>query len=308
LFATFIQCKGSDAEGRTAALLLGEPGMILRRAVRIDAERAQKIENAFAREVATAPDRYKDQLPAAGSEAAILWAIDDLQRGAPSYGRMSKPLADIVRRQIAQLHAMLTALGAVESVFFRGVGPGGWDIYGAKFARGLAEFRVRLAPDGNIDGSIPPLCLATPATWRPRCRSSAGVHGTRAKPRPLSIIANRPEVNVRIVSVPMTDRDPVEPGAEIARHLGCQVACEGFEIGHFGGILRRDDEAEMMPVVQAAPRERHGVGAILSGAEHVGLLTAAGDAVTLQVGERRRTQGAPPMLARLGTRVNGLEG
>jgi BlaR1 peptidase M56 len=142
----------SDAEGRTTALLLGESGMILRRAVRIDAERAQKIENAFARQVATAPDRYKDQLPEDGSEAAVLWAIDDLQRGAPSYRRMSKPFADIVRRQIAQLHAMLTALGAVESVFFRGVGPGGWDIYGAKFARGLAEFRVRLASDGNIDG------------------------------------------------------------------------------------------------------------------------------------------------------------
>jgi hypothetical protein len=52
----------------------------------------------------------------------------------------------------------------------------------------------------------------------------------------------------------------------------------------------------MMPVVQAALRERHGVGAILGGTEHVGLLAAAGDAVTLQVGdmggERRRAEGA----------------
>jgi beta-lactamase regulating signal transducer with metallopeptidase domain len=144
----------SDAEGRTTALLLGEPGVKARRAVRIDAERAQEIENAFARQVATAPDRFKDQLPTDGSEAAVLWAIDDLQRGAPSYGRMSKPLADIARRQIAQLHAMLTALGTVESVFFRGVGPGGYDIYGAKFASGLAEFRVRLATDGIIEDII----------------------------------------------------------------------------------------------------------------------------------------------------------
>jgi BlaR1 peptidase M56 len=140
----------SDVEGRTTALLLRELGM-RRRAVRIDAERAQEIENAFARQLATAPGRFKDQLPADGSEAAVLWAIDDLQRGAPSYRRMSKHLADIVRRQIGQLRAMLTALGAVESVFFRGVGPGGYDIYGAKFASGLAEFRVRLASDGNID-------------------------------------------------------------------------------------------------------------------------------------------------------------
>jgi hypothetical protein len=56
-----------------------------------------------------------------------------------------------VRRQVTPLHAMLAALGEVESIFFRGVGPGGYDIYGAKFAGGLAEFRVRLAPDGYIE-------------------------------------------------------------------------------------------------------------------------------------------------------------
>ena len=41
---------------------------------------------------------------------------------------------------------MFAALGAVESIFFRGVGPGGYDIYGAKFANGSAEFRVLLEP------------------------------------------------------------------------------------------------------------------------------------------------------------------
>src|SRR5215472_8671066 len=51
----------SDAEGRTAALLLGGPGMRTRRATRIDADRAQTIENAFARQLATAPDRFRDQ-------------------------------------------------------------------------------------------------------------------------------------------------------------------------------------------------------------------------------------------------------
>jgi hypothetical protein len=46
---------------------------------------------------------------------------------------------------------MLAAFGDVESVFFRGVGPGGYDIYGAQFAGGLGEFRVRLGADGNIE-------------------------------------------------------------------------------------------------------------------------------------------------------------
>jgi Domain of unknown function (DUF3471) len=140
----------SGAEDRTTALLLSGPGAKTRRAFRVDADRARAIENAFARQIATAPDRFRDQLPADGSKAALLRAIQDLQRNAPGDERIGQ-MAENVRRQITPLHAMLTALGAVEWVFFRGVGPGGYDIYGAKFASGLAEFRVRLAPDGNVE-------------------------------------------------------------------------------------------------------------------------------------------------------------
>ena len=39
---------------------------------------------------------------------------------------------------------MFKAFGAVESIFFRGVGPGGYDIYGVKFANGFAEIRLLL--------------------------------------------------------------------------------------------------------------------------------------------------------------------
>ena len=103
----------SDAEGRTAALLLGEQGVKARRATRIDADRAQSIENAFARQVASAPERFKDQLPADGSKLALLRAIHDLQRIAPN-DELIGQLAEDVRRRIAPLHAMLTAFGAVE--------------------------------------------------------------------------------------------------------------------------------------------------------------------------------------------------
>jgi hypothetical protein len=141
----------SDALGRTTELLLHEPSPGARRAVRIDAMRAQAIANAVARRVAAAPDRFKDQAPADGSKAAVLRAIEEVRHGAPRYERMSEQLADNVRRQISQLHAMSTALGTVESVFFRGVGPGGYDIYGAKFANGVAEFRILVGSDGNIE-------------------------------------------------------------------------------------------------------------------------------------------------------------
>jgi hypothetical protein len=62
-------------------VLLVEPGVKARRATRIDAGRARSIEHGFARQLDTA-DRFNDQLPPDGSEAAVLWAIDDLQRGA----------------------------------------------------------------------------------------------------------------------------------------------------------------------------------------------------------------------------------
>ncbi len=140
----------SDADGRASALSLGEPGRGARRAIRIDAARAQSIDDAFARQVATAPDRFKDQLPAEGSKAALLRAIHDLEAYAPGDARLEQ-MAENVRRQVAPLHAMLAAFGDVELVFFRGVGPGGYDIYGAQFANGLGEFRVRLGADRNVE-------------------------------------------------------------------------------------------------------------------------------------------------------------
>src|SRR5262249_61360107 len=85
-----------------------------------------------------------------GGKAALRGAHQALQRGVRGDEQVTQ-MAENVRRHIAPLHAMLITLGAVESVFFRGVGPGGYDIYGAKFASGLAEFRVRLGPTGAIE-------------------------------------------------------------------------------------------------------------------------------------------------------------
>jgi hypothetical protein len=143
-----------DVEGQSIELVLHEPSPGARRAIRIDAARAQTIEQAFAHQLATAPDRFKDQAPTEDGKAAVLRAIDELQRGAPNYDRMSAQLADNVRRQVPQLHAMLRELGAVESVFFRGVGPGGYDIYGAKFAKGFAEFRILVGSGGTTEDMI----------------------------------------------------------------------------------------------------------------------------------------------------------
>ena len=80
----------------------------------------------------------------------ILRGIEDLRRGTPNYDRMSAALAAKIHRQLSETQATFVALGAVESIFFRGVGPGGYDIYGVKFANGTAEFRLLLEPDGKV--------------------------------------------------------------------------------------------------------------------------------------------------------------
>jgi hypothetical protein len=40
----------------------------------------------------------------------------------------------------------------VESVTFKGVGPGGADIYEVKFEHGSSEWRIMLDPDGKVAG------------------------------------------------------------------------------------------------------------------------------------------------------------
>jgi hypothetical protein len=63
----------------------------------------------------------KDQTPAPGGEAALRRNIDEVRRGQPNYQLMSPPLAALTRQQLPQLQAILTQLGAVESVTFKSV-------------------------------------------------------------------------------------------------------------------------------------------------------------------------------------------
>lgn len=142
------------SEGRSVELLLDEPGPGARSASRVDAARATAIDEAFARRVAAAPGRFADQTPAPGGKPALLRAIEDVQRNAATDGGASPVLAEAARRNLARLRAMLSTFGPTESLFFRGVGPGGYDIYGAKFARGFAEFRLLVGADGKIEDVV----------------------------------------------------------------------------------------------------------------------------------------------------------
>ena len=166
-----------DGEAPASALVLHQNNREWR-AKRIDVLSAREIETAFAHRIATVPERFREQSPAPGSRAALLHMIEDIQRGAPDYGRMSPQLASALRSQLTQVGGMLATLGAVQSVFFRGVGPGGYDIYGAQFANGAAEFRLSVAADGTIDDLLfRPNGDETPGAVL-ACAQEAALHAT----------------------------------------------------------------------------------------------------------------------------------
>jgi bla regulator protein blaR1 len=143
-----------DSQAKVNQVVLHEPVSGARLAPRVSAARAKLIEEEFARRIAAAPDRFREQTPLPGSKEAILQGIEDLQRGAANYERMSESLAAKIRRQFSELQSTFKAFGAVESIFFRGVGPGGYDIYGVKFVNGVAEFRLLQGADGKVEDVI----------------------------------------------------------------------------------------------------------------------------------------------------------
>jgi hypothetical protein len=151
------------AEGQLATAVTLRAGSSARQGARISAAKASEMEAAFQRRVTEMVQRFRDQTPMPGAKAALLQMIDDLRRNPPTYQRMSPQLADKMRRQLPELQSTLEALGILEQVFFRAVGPTGHDVYLVKFANGTAEFRIEVAADGTImDANVRPDGDGTP--------------------------------------------------------------------------------------------------------------------------------------------------
>ena len=140
-----------DDKSEVNRILFQDPVYGPRIAPRVDATQAKAAEVAHAQRVVEASSRVAEQTPAPGSRDAVLRGIEDIRRGAPNYGHMSEGLAANIRRQLPELQAMFASFGAVDRIFFRGVGPGGYDIYGVTFAHGSAQFRLSLASDGKVN-------------------------------------------------------------------------------------------------------------------------------------------------------------
>ncbi|HEY6345146.1 MAG TPA: serine hydrolase domain-containing protein [Bryobacteraceae bacterium] len=101
---------------------------------------------------AAAMKRVKDQTQDPRTEAALRRDIEELRTGQPKYEMMSSGLANVTRQKLPQLQATINQLGAVESVTFKGVGPGGADIYDVKFEHGSTEWRIMMQSDSKVAG------------------------------------------------------------------------------------------------------------------------------------------------------------
>lgn len=77
---------------------------------------------------------------------------------------------------------------------------------------------------------------------------------------------------------------PVEPCAEVARHVAHQFAGENAQVVELAGIFGRYDEAEVMPFIAAPIGKGRPVGPIRPGVEQGSVAPVAGDPVALEIG------------------------
>jgi hypothetical protein len=78
--------------------------------------------------------------------------IHDLFSGKPDEAMMS-PGAPI-HRQLARFQSEVSGFGAIETIAFQGIGPGGLDIYSVNSAKGAWEIGIWLTVDGKVEQAI----------------------------------------------------------------------------------------------------------------------------------------------------------
>ena len=137
-----------DAQGKPKQVTLYQSGLQIVMTQLDDAETKRSADAA-----AAVAKRFKDQVPAQGSEATLRRMIGEIRSGKPNYDLMSPGLADLTRQQLPQLQATVVGLGELQSLTFKAVGSAGPDIYTAKFEKGVLEYRIWLAPDGKIESA-----------------------------------------------------------------------------------------------------------------------------------------------------------
>jgi serine-type D-Ala-D-Ala carboxypeptidase/endopeptidase len=134
----------TDSQGHATTLILHQGGRD---------QKAKRIDDATAKQLQdTVAQRFKDQKPFPGSETAIRAEIEEMQRKQPTYERMTPEFAEVARPQAEHVEGLIGGLGTLQSITFKSVGPGGFDIYEVKFEHGSLDWRILLDTDGKVAG------------------------------------------------------------------------------------------------------------------------------------------------------------
>jgi hypothetical protein len=133
-----------DAQDQVTGLVLHQNGRD-QPGKRIAAAEARQLEESVAK-------RFKDQTALPGSEAATRRLIDELQQGHVNYEQFTPDFAVLARQNETPSESLIKSLGSLQSLTFKGVGPGGFDIYEVKFDNGTVDWRIFLTPDGKVAG------------------------------------------------------------------------------------------------------------------------------------------------------------
>ncbi|WP_246722010.1 hypothetical protein [Methylosinus sp. H3A] len=93
------------------------------------------------------------------------------------------------------------------------------------------------------------------------------------------------DVGVRMAGVVMVDGDPVEARVEVHLHPPHEVAGEASQVGHVAGVLRRDDETELVTIVASAFDKGAAVCLVLECRIGAPFLAVAGNAIAFEIAE-----------------------
>jgi hypothetical protein len=128
----------ADADGRCREILM--PGQFTRAYV-VEAERAGALHG---------PSATRRNTPVPGSDQILKRHLEELRHGAPDYEAMTPETAAALRPRAAQEQEILSKLGEMRAMWFRGVNFAGDDMYGIQFANGTAMWQIGFARDGRI--------------------------------------------------------------------------------------------------------------------------------------------------------------
>jgi len=94
--------------------------------------------------------RYQKQMPAPGGAESLRRLLAVVNLGKPEDAHVGPGLAEVLRTDRIPNARLFSALGAIESVLYRGTSPGGYDTYRVSFAKGDCFFHILVNADGGI--------------------------------------------------------------------------------------------------------------------------------------------------------------